>query len=36
MTTVDCLLDLTDKITKTVDEESYAISIFLDLSKVVI
>ena len=33
MTTVDCLLDLTDKITKTVDEESYAISIFLDLSE---
>ena len=33
MTTVDCLVDLTDEITKTVDEESYAVSIFLDLSK---
>ena len=33
MTTVDCLVDLTDEITKALDEESYAISIFLDLSK---
>lgn len=30
---VECLVNLTDKITKTVEEESYAISIFLDLSK---
>ena len=30
---VECLVDLTEKITKTVDEESNAISIFLDLSK---
>ena len=33
MTTVDCLVDLIDEITKALDEESYAISIFLDLSK---
>lgn len=30
---VECLVDLTDKITKTVEEESYPISIFLDLGK---
>ena len=34
MTTVDCLVDLIDEITKALDEENYAISIFLDLSKV--
>ena len=33
MTTVDCLVDLIDDITKALDEENYAISIFLDLSK---
>ena len=33
MTTVDCLVDPTDEITKALDEENYAISIFLDLSK---
>ena len=33
MSTVDCLVDLIDKITKALDEENYAISIFLDLSK---
>ena len=33
MTTGDCLVDLTDEIKKTVDEERYTISIFLDLSK---
>ena len=33
MITVDCLVDLIDEITKALDEESYAISIFLDLSK---
>ena len=33
MTTVDCLVDLIDEITKALDEENYAISIFLDLSK---
>ena len=33
MTTVDCLVDLIDEITKALDEEIYAISIFLDLSK---
>ena len=34
MTTVDCLVDLIDEITKALDEENYAISILLDLSKV--
>ena len=33
MTTVDCLVDLKDEITKALDEKNYAISIFLDLSK---
>ena len=34
MTTVDCLADLIDEITKALDEENYAIiSIFLDLSE---
>ena len=33
MTTVDCLVDLIDEITKALDEENCAISIFLDLSK---
>ena len=33
MTTVDCLVDLIDEITKALDEENYAISIFLDLRK---
>ena len=33
MATVDCLVDLIDEITKALDEENYAISIFLDLSK---
>ena len=33
MTTVDCLVDLIDEMTKALDEENYAISIFLDLSK---
>ena len=33
MTTVHCLVDLIDEITKALDEEYYAISIFLDLSK---
>ena len=33
MTTVDCLVNLIDEITKALDEESYAISIFLDLSE---
>ena len=33
MTTVDCLVDLIDEITKALDEENYAISIFLDLSE---
>ena len=33
MTTVDCLVDLIDEITKALDEENYAISISLDLSK---
>ena len=33
MTTVDCLVDLIDEITKSLDEENYAISIFLDLSE---
>ena len=33
MTTVDCLVDLIDEITKALDEENYAISIFLDRSK---
>ena len=32
-TTVDCLVDLRDEIKKALDEESYAISIFLDLSE---
>ena len=31
--TTDCLVDLTDEITKALDEEKYAVSIFLDLSK---
>ena len=29
----DCLVDLIDEITKAVDEQKYAVSIFLDLSK---
>ena len=33
MTTVVCLVDLVDEITKALDEENYAISLFLDLSK---
>ena len=33
MTGVDCLVDLIDEITKALDEDNYAISIFLDLSK---
>ena len=33
MSTVDCLVDLIDEITKALDEGNYAISIFLDLSK---
>ena len=33
MTTVDYLADLIDEITRALDEENYAISIFLDLSK---
>ena len=33
MTTVDCLVDLIDEITKALDEGNYAISILLDLSK---
>ena len=32
-TTTDCLVDLVDDITKAIDEGSYAVSIFLDLSK---
>ena len=32
-TTTDCLADLVDDITKAIDEGSYAVSIFLDLSK---
>ena len=32
MATVDCLANLIDEITKALDEKSYAISIFLDLS----
>ena len=32
-TTTDCLVDLVDDITKVIDEGSYAVSIFLDLSK---
>ena len=32
-TMVDCVVDLRDGITKALDEESYAISIFLDLSE---
>ena len=32
MATVDCSANLIDEITKALDEESYAISIFLDLS----
>ena len=36
--TVDCLVhvhvDLMDEITKALDEECYAVSLFLDLSKV--
>ena len=31
MTTVDCLVDFIDEITKALEEENYAISIFLDL-----
>ena len=31
--TTDCLVDLIDEITKALDEEKYAVSIFLDLSK---
>ena len=31
--TTDCLVDLIDAITKALDEEKYAVSIFLDLSK---
>ena len=31
--TVDCLVDLIDEITKALDEEKYAVSLFLDLSK---
>ena len=33
-TTTDCLVDLVDDITKAIDEGSYAVSMFLDLSKV--
>ena len=33
MTTVNCLVDLIDEITKTLSEESFVISILLDLSK---
>ena len=33
MNTVVCLVDLVDEITKALDEENYAISLFLDLSK---
>ena len=32
-TATDCLVDLVDDITKAIDEGSYAVSIFLDLSK---
>ena len=32
-TTTDCLVDLVDDIAKAIDEGSYAVSIFLDLSK---
>ena len=31
--TTDCLVDLLDEITKALDEEKYAVTIFLDLSK---
>ena len=31
--TTDCLVDLIDEITKALDEEKYAVSIFLDLNK---
>ena len=31
MTTIDCLVDLIDEITKALDEVNYAISVFLDL-----
>ena len=31
--TIDCLVDLIDEITKALDEEKYAVSLFLDLSK---
>ena len=31
--TTDCLVDLIDEITKALDEEKYAVSIFLNLSK---
>ena len=30
---IDCMVDLIDEITKTFDEEKYAVSLFLDLSK---
>ena len=33
MTTGECLVDLIDEITKALDKENYAISIFLDLSR---
>ena len=32
-TTTDCLVELMDEITKAIDQEKYAVSIFLDLSK---
>ena len=32
-TTTDCLVELMDEITKALDEEKYAVSIFLDLSR---
>ena len=31
--TTDCFVDLIDEITRALDEESYAVSLFLDLSK---
>ena len=34
-TTTDCLVDLVDDITKAIDEGSYSVSIFLDLSKAI-
>ena len=33
MSTINCLVDLIEEITTALDEESYAISLFLDLSK---